>query len=115
PNPSNVSCPIGEHRCLSGSPDYSLSSRPQAGGNSAGVYYLITHPANDCNLYQHRYWKMLCYAKAERITMRTNHLLPLMMTAAAIGAAEIRTVHFQSEDHQTRLVAYLFEPQGAGP
>jgi carboxymethylenebutenolidase len=30
-------------------------------------------------------------------------------------AAEPRTVHFKSEDHQTELVAYLFEPQTPGP
>jgi carboxymethylenebutenolidase len=35
---------------------------------------------------------------------------------ATLGAAtEIKTVHFQSEDRHTRLVAYLFEPQTAGP
>ncbi len=30
-------------------------------------------------------------------------------------AAEPRTVHFKSEDHQTELVGYLFEPQTPGP
>ena len=30
-------------------------------------------------------------------------------------AAEIKTVHFPSEDHQTKLVGYLFEPSGPGP
>src|SRR5258706_5014037 len=30
-------------------------------------------------------------------------------------AAEIKTVHFQSEDHKTRLTGYLFEPTGTGP
>lgn len=31
------------------------------------------------------------------------------------GAAEIKTVHFPSEDHKTNLVGYLFQPPGAGP
>ena len=35
--------------------------------------------------------------------------------AVGTACAEIRTVHFQSEDHQTRLVAYLFSPSSAGP
>ena len=30
-------------------------------------------------------------------------------------AAEIRTVHFQSEDRKTRLTGYLFEPPGPAP
>ena len=30
-------------------------------------------------------------------------------------AAEIKTVHFQSEDQKTRLVGYVFEPTGRGP
>jgi dienelactone hydrolase len=30
-------------------------------------------------------------------------------------AAEIKTVHFQSEDHHTRLTGYLFEPPGPSP
>lgn len=34
---------------------------------------------------------------------------------ASIGAAEIKTVHFLSEDHTTRLVAYLFEAPGPAP
>jgi carboxymethylenebutenolidase len=40
----------------------------------------------------------------------------LCVFIASIGsAAEIKTVHFQSEDRHTRLVAYRFEPQGSGP
>src|SRR5947209_9052229 len=43
-------------------------------------------------------------------------LLSLWVAAAAVaGAADIKTVHFQSEDHHTRLVGYLFEPSGSGP
>ncbi len=30
-------------------------------------------------------------------------------------AADVKTVHFQSEDHNTRLTGYLFEPSGPGP
>ena len=39
-------------------------------------------------------------------------LLTMNLTATA---AEIKTVHFQSEDRHTRLVGYLFEPHGPGP
>ena len=39
----------------------------------------------------------------------------LLLGALFANAAEIKTVHFQSEDHRARLVAYLFEPQGPGP
>ncbi|MBZ5594027.1 MAG: dienelactone hydrolase family protein [Acidobacteriia bacterium] len=38
----------------------------------------------------------------------------LALTACS-HAADIRTVHFQSEDHKTKLVGYLFEPSGSGP
>jgi carboxymethylenebutenolidase len=41
-------------------------------------------------------------------------LLILLVTLLG-NAAEIKTIHFQSEDHHTRLVGYLFEPQGPGP
>lgn len=41
--------------------------------------------------------------------------LLLLSLALAAHAAGIKTVHFQSEDHQTRLVAYLFEPESAAP
>jgi dienelactone hydrolase len=34
---------------------------------------------------------------------------------AGHAAAEVRTVHFPSEDHHTRLTGYLFEPQSPGP
>jgi len=40
-------------------------------------------------------------------------LLPILL-AASFASAEPRTVHFQSEDHQTELVAYLFEPATPG-
>jgi dienelactone hydrolase len=38
----------------------------------------------------------------------------LTMTGAAC-AADIKTVHFQSDDQKTRLTGYLFEPAGPGP
>ena len=42
--------------------------------------------------------------------------LPLIAIFASLApGAEIRTVHFQSADRQTRLVAYMFEPMGAAP
>ena len=41
--------------------------------------------------------------------------LCLIALGSALSAADIKTVHFQSEDHKTRLVAFLFEPAGAGP
>lgn len=47
--------------------------------------------------------------------MRTLPPLLSLLLATLINAAEIKTVHFQSEDRHTRLVAYLFEPQAAGP
>jgi len=36
------------------------------------------------------------------------------LTCGAL-AADIKTVHFQSEDHQTRLIGYLFDPASARP
>jgi carboxymethylenebutenolidase len=48
-----------------------------------------------------------------RLSMRTGFVL--LLGALFANAAEIKTVHFQSEDQRTRLVAYLFEPQGPGP
>lgn len=47
--------------------------------------------------------------------MRTLLLLLSPLAVLLAQAAEIKTVHFQSEDHHTRLVGYLFEPQGRGP
>jgi len=38
-----------------------------------------------------------------------------MLLIGVSSAAEIKTVHFQSEDHTTKLVGYLFEPSGPGP
>ena len=34
---------------------------------------------------------------------------------ACLFAGDAKTVHFQSEDHTTKLVGYLFEPSGPGP
>jgi carboxymethylenebutenolidase len=45
--------------------------------------------------------------------MRLVSLL-LLYVACSLGA-EVKTVHFQSEDHETKLVGYLFEPSGNGP
>jgi dienelactone hydrolase len=47
--------------------------------------------------------------------IRTMLLAILWIATAVTTAAEVRTVHFQSEDHKTRLVAYLFEPSGPAP
>jgi carboxymethylenebutenolidase len=44
--------------------------------------------------------------------MRILFLLSLTLCSLA---ADVKTVHFQSEDHKTRLVGYLFEPSGGGP
>jgi len=38
-----------------------------------------------------------------------------MLLIGCSCAADIKTVHFQSEDHSTKLVGYLFEPSGPGP
>jgi len=38
-----------------------------------------------------------------------------MLLIGVSSAAEIKTVHFQSEDHTTKLVGYVFEPSGPGP
>jgi dienelactone hydrolase len=41
--------------------------------------------------------------------------LPLLfLLTCRCFAADIKTVHFQSEDHHTKLVGYLFEPTGGG-
>ena len=47
------------------------------------------------------------------LTMRIALLVAALASIAM--AAEIKTVHFQSEDHKTRLTGYLFEPTGPGP
>ena len=39
----------------------------------------------------------------------------LLAFASGAFAADIKTVHFQSEDHTTKLAGYLFEPAGRGP
>jgi dienelactone hydrolase len=38
----------------------------------------------------------------------------LILAAISALASPPKTVHFESEDHQTKLVGYLFEPEGAG-
>ncbi len=38
----------------------------------------------------------------------------LTLTVAGLTAAVPKTVHFESEDHKTKLVGYLFEPAGGG-
>jgi carboxymethylenebutenolidase len=47
--------------------------------------------------------------------MKTSLLALLLGLAGYAFAADIRTVHFPSEDHQTSLTGYLFEPAGPGP
>jgi dienelactone hydrolase len=42
-------------------------------------------------------------------------LTTLLLLGASMAAAEPRTVHFQTEDRKTELVAYLFEPATPGP
>ena len=39
----------------------------------------------------------------------------LIALAGYLFAADIKTVHFPSEDHKTMLVGYLFEPTGSSP
>lgn len=39
----------------------------------------------------------------------------ILLLSAAVATAQVKTVHFASEDHRTKLVGYLFEPEGAGP
>src|SRR5450631_3106015 len=39
----------------------------------------------------------------------------LVIASACNAAATPRTVHFDSADHKTKLVGYVFEPQGPGP
>jgi dienelactone hydrolase len=42
--------------------------------------------------------------------------IPLILSTSLLAtAAEIKTVHFPSEDRQTHLTGYLFEPQAPGP
>ena len=45
--------------------------------------------------------------------MRIFCLFMLWITCSL--AADVKTVHFQSEDRKTRLVGYLFEPSASGP
>src|SRR5580698_9812711 len=45
--------------------------------------------------------------------MRILTLLVTLLNYCA--AADIKTVHFPSEDHGKKLVGYLFEPSGPGP
>ena len=46
--------------------------------------------------------------------MNRTTFLVLFVTLLA-NAADIKTVHFPSEDHRANLVAYLFEPKGPAP
>ena len=47
---------------------------------------------------------------------RTLRLVTLLTIASACNLAAVpRTVHFESADHKTNLVGYLFEPQSPGP
>jgi dienelactone hydrolase len=45
----------------------------------------------------------------------THRLLSLLLLLPGLVFAQIRTVHFPSEDGKTNLVGYIFEPGGAGP
>ena len=47
--------------------------------------------------------------------MKTRLILLVLALAGCAWGADIQTVHFQSEDHKTRLTGYVFEPSGAGP
>ena len=52
-------------------------------------------------------------ARARRRSLA--RIAPLLLLAVLARAAEIKTVHFPSEDNHVQLVAYLFEPRTAGP
>lgn len=39
----------------------------------------------------------------------------LLLLAWVLAAAQVKTVHFPSEDHRTKLVGFVFEPVGPGP
>lgn len=43
-----------------------------------------------------------------------RRLLGLALTAAVLMAGPIKSVHFPSEDNQTTLIGYLFEPESGG-
>src|SRR5258707_4049774 len=45
----------------------------------------------------------------------TSRLISSLLVLTCAAAAEIKTIHFQSEDHETKLVGYLFEPSGNTP
>ena len=47
--------------------------------------------------------------------MMTRILSSLIALTCCSFAANIKTVHFQSEDRKTKLTGYLFEAQGSGP
>ncbi len=47
--------------------------------------------------------------------MLTRTCFSIIVFLCSACAADIRTVHFQSEDHSTKLTGYLFEPSGRGP
>lgn len=48
------------------------------------------------------------------LTMNFVLLSTVLWLGLTASAAQIKTVHFQSEDHKTRLVGYLFEPSSPG-
>src|SRR5580658_10431184 len=51
-----------------------------------------------------------------RETIRSMRTLGLLLTLSwALSAADIKTIHFPSQDGKTSLVGYVFEPAGSGP
>jgi dienelactone hydrolase len=38
----------------------------------------------------------------------------VILATGSVLAGPVKTVHFESEDHQTKLVGYLFEPEVGG-
>jgi carboxymethylenebutenolidase len=47
--------------------------------------------------------------------MRMRIVCSLLALACGAFAADVQTVHFPSEDRNTKLTGYLFEPSGRGP
>jgi dienelactone hydrolase len=59
---------------------------------------------------------MLFHKGAQRVAFLGQWLMNLLLSLALCFAGDVpETVHFQSEDHKTKLVAYLFEPSTTGP
>jgi len=52
--------------------------------------------------------------RRSRAWHRLVPILLVMVTACTLSATP-RTVHFESADHKTKLVGYLWEPSGPGP